>query len=107
MPWPVTLARSIGEKLTAFDQAWSRFWFQSAPTTPLEICRIGIGAALLVNYGMATPYLFDFWGDQGWMRSEGHRNILLDTNARKTDVGCSFLAGVWGGLATCDFGSTG
>src|SRR5262249_27063233 len=22
---------------------------------------------LLLNYGMATPYLFEFWGDQGWM----------------------------------------
>jgi len=28
---------------------------------------MGIGAALLLNYGMATPYLFEFWGDAGWM----------------------------------------
>jgi predicted DCC family thiol-disulfide oxidoreductase YuxK len=28
---------------------------------------MGVGAALLVNYGLATPYLFPFWGDQGWM----------------------------------------
>ena len=26
---------------------------------------MGIGAALLLHYGLATPYLFDFWGDGG------------------------------------------
>jgi predicted DCC family thiol-disulfide oxidoreductase YuxK len=66
----MTFARSVKDTLTAFDEAWSRFWFQSAPTTPLEISRIGIGAALLINYGLATPHLFEFWGNEGWMRSE-------------------------------------
>jgi predicted DCC family thiol-disulfide oxidoreductase YuxK len=42
-------------------------WFQDKSTSPLEIARIGIGAALLLHYGMATPYLFTFWGDAGWM----------------------------------------
>ncbi len=28
---------------------------------------MGIGAALLLHYGMLTPYLFDFWGDVGLM----------------------------------------
>ncbi len=28
---------------------------------------MGIGAALLLHYGLATPHLFDFWGDAGWM----------------------------------------
>ncbi len=28
---------------------------------------MGIGAALLLHYAMATPYLFDFWGDAGVM----------------------------------------
>ena len=46
---------------------WSRIWFQNKPTTPLEITRIGIGLALLVHYGLASPYLFTFWGDDGWM----------------------------------------
>ena len=28
---------------------------------------MGIGAALLLHYGLATPYLLTFWGDDGWM----------------------------------------
>ena len=28
---------------------------------------MGVGAALLINYSLATPYLFLFWGDAGWM----------------------------------------
>ena len=31
---------------------------------------MGIGAALLLHYGLATPYLFTFWGDAGWMPRE-------------------------------------
>jgi predicted DCC family thiol-disulfide oxidoreductase YuxK len=52
--------------LAGLARAWSQFWFQSSPTTPLELARIGIGAALLLNYARATPFLFDFWGDTGW-----------------------------------------
>lgn len=48
-------------------RGWTRFWFASAPTTPLEITRIGVGGALLVNYGMATPYLRTFWGSGDWV----------------------------------------
>jgi predicted DCC family thiol-disulfide oxidoreductase YuxK len=66
MSEPVTLAR-FREPFAALGRAWSRFWFQERPTSPLELARIGIGAALLLHYGMATPYLFDFWGDPGWM----------------------------------------
>jgi predicted DCC family thiol-disulfide oxidoreductase YuxK len=55
-------------------RAWSQFWFQSSPTSPLEIARIGIGAALLVNYGAASPYLFDFWGEGGFVP----RALVLD-----------------------------
>ena len=29
--------------------------------------RIGIGAAVLFHFSMATPFLFDLWGDAGWM----------------------------------------
>jgi predicted DCC family thiol-disulfide oxidoreductase YuxK len=46
---------------------WSRVWFQNQPTLPLEISRIGIGAAVLLHYALASPYLFTFWGDDGWM----------------------------------------
>lgn len=54
----------------ALQDAWSRLWFQSAPTTPLDIARIGIGVALLQHYAFATPYLLTFWGDSGWMPPE-------------------------------------
>jgi predicted DCC family thiol-disulfide oxidoreductase YuxK len=47
--------------------AWSCIWFQDRPTTPLEISRIGIGGAILLHYLLATPYLYLFWGDDGWM----------------------------------------
>jgi predicted DCC family thiol-disulfide oxidoreductase YuxK len=62
-----TLVRLIRGAFAALDQAWSRLWFQSSPTAPLELSRIGIGALLLVQYGLATPYLLEFWGDTGWM----------------------------------------
>jgi predicted DCC family thiol-disulfide oxidoreductase YuxK len=29
--------------------------------------RIGVGATLLLHYGLATPLLFDLWSDSGWM----------------------------------------
>jgi predicted DCC family thiol-disulfide oxidoreductase YuxK len=48
-------------------RAWSRLWFQDKPTVPLEITRIGVGAALLLHYSIATPYLLTFWGDDGWV----------------------------------------
>ena len=48
-------------------QDWSRLWFQDKSTSPLEIARIGIGAALLLHYGLASPYLFTLWGDDGWV----------------------------------------
>jgi predicted DCC family thiol-disulfide oxidoreductase YuxK len=60
----VTFARDFFADL---GRAWSQFWFQSSPTSPLEIARIGVGAALLVNYGAASAYLFDFWGEGGFI----------------------------------------
>ena len=67
MPRLATFERSGRKTFAALGQSWARFWFQSRPTSPLELARIGIGASLLLNYGMATPYLLDFWGDDGWM----------------------------------------
>ena len=67
MPGRVTFARLARETFAALGQVWLRFWFQSKPTSPLELTRMGVGAALLVNYGLATPYLFTFWADEGWM----------------------------------------
>jgi predicted DCC family thiol-disulfide oxidoreductase YuxK len=60
----VTIARDFFVDL---GRAWSRFWFEDSATSPLEIARIGIGAALLVNYGLASAYLFDFWGEGGFV----------------------------------------
>ena len=40
-------ARAGRKAFAAAEQAWSRLWFQERPTTPLELVRIGIGAALL------------------------------------------------------------
>ena len=54
----------------ALNRAWSQFWFHSGSTSPLEIARMGIGAALLLHYSLATPYLFDFWGDGGLIPRE-------------------------------------
>ncbi len=72
----VTLARVSREIVSGLAQAWSQIWFQSSPTTPLEITRIGVGAAMLINYALATPHLFLFWGDDGWMP----RALLFDVN---------------------------
>jgi predicted DCC family thiol-disulfide oxidoreductase YuxK len=63
----ITVVRLGRAGLAALGRAWSQFWFQPRPTTPLELARIGIGASVLVHYGLATPYLLDFWGDTGWM----------------------------------------
>jgi predicted DCC family thiol-disulfide oxidoreductase YuxK len=58
-------ARAGWKAYAAAEQAYSRFWFVERPTTPLELVRIGIGAALLLNYLTASSYLLEFWGDAG------------------------------------------
>ena len=58
-------ARAGWKAYAAAEQAWSRLWFQERPTTPLELARIGIGAALLLHYLSASSYLLEFWGDAG------------------------------------------
>jgi len=67
MPERVTSGRWVREWFEALGEAWSQVWFQRSPTSPLELARIGIGAALLLHYGMVTPHLFDFWGEAGLM----------------------------------------
>jgi predicted DCC family thiol-disulfide oxidoreductase YuxK len=67
MPALMKLARFGREALAAVGRTWSQIWFQSRPTSPLELTRMGVGAALLLNYSLAAPYLFDFWGDDGRM----------------------------------------
>ena len=75
------LVRSAGfgrDMLGAVGRGWSQFWFQESATSPLEVTRIGIGAAMLLNYARATPFLFDFWGEAGFVP----RQVVLDD---KTD----------------------
>jgi len=67
MPALATFARLIRESFAALGRAWSQLWFQSMTTMPLEIARMGLGAALIVHYSMAIPYLFEFWSDAGFM----------------------------------------
>lgn len=54
----------------AIGEAWSSIWFADSSTMPLEIIRIGLGAAVLFHFAMGTPFLFDLWGDAGWMPPE-------------------------------------
>jgi predicted DCC family thiol-disulfide oxidoreductase YuxK len=61
------VADHVRHALAVLAGAWERIWFQDRSTAPLELARIGIGAALLENYGLATPHLFEFWGEAGWM----------------------------------------
>lgn len=63
----LTLAQKGRAALAALGRTWSQIWFQSCRTTPLEITRVGVGAALLLHYGRATPHLLEFWSDEGWL----------------------------------------
>jgi predicted DCC family thiol-disulfide oxidoreductase YuxK len=60
-------ARVIRNVFAALGRAWSSFWFETSVTTPLELTRMGLGAAIVIHYGMATPFLFDLWGEAGWV----------------------------------------
>jgi predicted DCC family thiol-disulfide oxidoreductase YuxK len=62
-----TLASPVGRMLAAVGGTWSRLWFTPASTMPLELSRIGIGALLIVQYGLVSPYLLEFFSDAGWM----------------------------------------
>src|SRR5579871_4715614 len=70
---PVRLVRHA---LTSIGQAWSWFWFQETTTAPLEVVRIGIGALVLFHFGMGTPFLFQLWGNDGWMTLAGTRTYI-------------------------------
>jgi predicted DCC family thiol-disulfide oxidoreductase YuxK len=66
MSGAVTLIRFARDRFAALGRAWSQLWFQECPTSPLELARIGVGAAMLLHYALASPYIFDLWGDAGW-----------------------------------------
>ena len=67
MPRAVTYVCRMRRVLAVLADTWTHVWFQERSTLPLELSRIGIGAALLVNYSLATPYLFYFWGESAWI----------------------------------------
>jgi predicted DCC family thiol-disulfide oxidoreductase YuxK len=71
----LTFTGPIRRALAALEAFWTRLWFVPRPTTPLELARIGIGAALLLHYGLASPYLFELWSDAGWVP----RDVVEDT----------------------------
>ncbi len=66
-PRLAALAGVVRRPVAAVHQAWCLLWFQNASTMPIEIARAGIGALLLIHYCWATPRLFEFWTDAGWM----------------------------------------
>jgi predicted DCC family thiol-disulfide oxidoreductase YuxK len=55
---------------TSLKRVWDQIWFQDRPTTQLELVRIGVGFAMLCHYGLASAYLFEIWGHQGWFPPE-------------------------------------
>jgi predicted DCC family thiol-disulfide oxidoreductase YuxK len=63
----VRVVHLIREAFAATGRAWSQLWFQDTTTMPLEVARMGIGAALLIHYSMATRHLFEFWSDEGFL----------------------------------------
>lgn len=63
----MTVLRALQKLWLGFGKFWWRVWFVPKPTTPLELTRIGCGAAMLLHYATATPYVLLFWGDDGWM----------------------------------------
>src|SRR5262245_34826836 len=64
---PSSFVQTLWKWAAAPGRAWSNIWFQDSPTAPLELCRILVGALLFFQYALVTPYVLEFWGDQGWM----------------------------------------
>ena len=56
---------------------------------------MGIGAALLLHYVLATPFLFVFWGETGWMPSD---LVLKDHDPWIQSV-FFYFAAPWQGIA--------
>jgi predicted DCC family thiol-disulfide oxidoreductase YuxK len=78
MSGSIVSARSSQPALEGLAQLWARIWFQDRTTAPIEITRIGLGFALLLNYGLATPYIYALWGDEGWLPRALHGEVVTD-----------------------------
>ena len=62
MSGPVTLTRFAHDRFAALGRTWSQVWFQDSPTSPLELARIGIGAAMLLALHPGIPLSFRICG---------------------------------------------
>lgn len=62
-----SLLHSVLRFFHAIGAAWWRFWFTPSPTSALDLCRICVGALLLIQYLPVTPFLFEYFGDDGWL----------------------------------------
>jgi hypothetical protein len=71
---------------------WQDLCFQEAPTTPLEIVRIGLGIALLLGYGLASANLFELHGREGLVTPESAR---IWSNGRWSWSVLFFLTADW------------
>jgi predicted DCC family thiol-disulfide oxidoreductase YuxK len=79
MPSSIAPAPAAASTLPdALWRRWAQIWFQACPTTPIEITRIGLGLALLLNYGLASPYIFLLWGDDGWVPRSLLSEVIAD-----------------------------
>jgi predicted DCC family thiol-disulfide oxidoreductase YuxK len=58
-------AMMLARHRQSLRETWDCVWFEEMPTTMLDIARIGIGAAMLIHYTLAIPFLLLFWGDDG------------------------------------------
>jgi predicted DCC family thiol-disulfide oxidoreductase YuxK len=81
-PAPTAAARFYDKFISPINRFWLRIWFQDRSTLPLEITRIGVGAAMLLHYAAASPYLLAYWGDDGWMTRAALTEYLSDPWAR-------------------------
>ena len=110
-PHSATFARLIRESFAALGRAWSQLWFQSMTTMPLEIARMGVGAALLVHYCHGDPLSIRVLGRRWLMplrlrcntASRGHSIAVLlffgalATGSPFTPYSCSAAPPSWSG----------
>jgi len=46
---------------------WQRIWFKENDGLQIEVVRFFIGCLLLINYISLTPYIIDFYSQDGWV----------------------------------------
>jgi predicted DCC family thiol-disulfide oxidoreductase YuxK len=69
----------IKRTLDNMVNTWLNFWFRDQTTTPLEIIRIGLGAILLVNYGLfSADEILALYGDAGMISKASLGSYIQD-----------------------------